>query len=136
MGQARDVSEGWFKDVPTGDVKMWLHPDIVFETPVTTPMRDHDEIAGFVGSYKQGFPDGGFTLDNVWEVGDTAITEGHYTGTNTGPMQTADGKQMPATGKTVSLPFVSIIEAREGKIVSHRVYWDQMGFGRQLGMAP
>ncbi|MGH2692928.1 MAG: ester cyclase [Actinomycetota bacterium] len=136
MGQARDVTEGWFKDVPTGDVKRWLHPDVVFETPVTPAMRDHTDIIGFVASYKDGFPDSGFTLDNVWEVGDTAITEGHYTGTNTGPMQTPDGQQMPATGKTVNLPFVSIIQAKDGKMISHRVYWDQAGFAAQLGMAP
>lgn len=136
MGQARDVAEAWFKAVPTGEVAEWLHPDIVFETPAAPPMRDPQVIAGFVGGYREAFPDGGFTLENIWETGDTAIVEGTYYGTNTGPMRTPDGTEMPATGKPISLPFVSVVQARDGKMVSHRAYWDQMTFMAQLGLAP
>ena len=134
MTSARDVAEGWFKDALT-DPMRWIHPDIVFETPAAPTMRGPDMVAAFVGGYRDGFPDGSFNVRNVWEIGDTAVVEGSYVGTNTGPMKTPDGREMPPTGKAVDLPFVTIIEARDGKMVSHRAYWDQMAFASQLGMA-
>jgi ketosteroid isomerase-like protein len=135
MGEARDVAEGWFKDAMSEPGK-WIHPDIVFETPVSPPIRGKEMVEGFAGSYKDGFPDGSFEIDNVWESGDTAIVEGKYIGTNTGPMRTADGQEMPPTGKSINLPFISVVESKDGKMVGHRAYWDQASFAQQLGMGP
>jgi ketosteroid isomerase-like protein len=135
MGEARDVAEGWFKDALT-DPARWIHEDILFESPAAPPMRDREVVLGFVGGYKEGFPDGSFQIDNVWESGDTAIVEGKYIGTNTGPMKTPDGQEMPPTGKPISLPFISVIEAKDGKMINHRAYWDQANFAAQLGMGP
>jgi carboxymethylenebutenolidase len=52
-----------------------------------------------------------------------------------GAMQTAAG-EMPATGRTVSLPFVTAFQVRGDRITQHHAYWDQMTFLVQLGLVP
>ena len=47
------------------------------------------------------------------------IVEGVYTGTHTGPLAGPAGV-IPATGRSFSLPYVDIFQARDGKFVSHR----------------
>ena len=43
---------------------------------------------------------------------------------------------LPATGHSFSLPYVDIFQARDGKFVSHRMYWDNAMFPAQLGVLP
>ncbi|HEY5858431.1 MAG TPA: ester cyclase [Aldersonia sp.] len=58
-----------------------------------------------------------------YEVGDTIIVEGVYSGTHNGPLVTPDGT-VPPTGRTFEFSYADILQAREGKFVSHRIYWD------------
>ena len=39
-------------------------------------------------------------------------------------------------GRAFSFPYVDIVTARDGKVVSHRVYWDNVTFLAQLGLMP
>lgn len=64
--------------------------------------------------------------------GDTVVVEGHFTGRHTGPMHTPDG-ELPPTGNTVTFPFADFFQVRDGRCVSHRVYWDNMAMMAQLG---
>ena len=41
-----------------------------------------------------------------------------------------------ATGRSFSLPYVDIFQARDGKFVSHRIYWDSITLLTQLGVMP
>ncbi len=65
--------------------------------------------------------------------GDTAIIEGVFTARHTGPMPTPDGGQLPPTGNTVSLPFSCFFQVRDGRCVSHHIYYDNMAMLAQLG---
>ena len=71
----------------------------------------------------------------TFEVGDTIIVEGTYSGTQTGPL-VGPGSTIPATGKAFSFPYVDILQARDGKVISHRIYWDNVTFLSQLGVLP
>jgi ketosteroid isomerase-like protein len=47
-------------------------------------------------------------------------------------MRLPDGRTIPATHKDVRAPFVTVFRVRDGKIASHRAYWDMAGMMAQL----
>lgn len=63
------------------------------------------------------------------------ISEEILTGTQTGPFVTPSGT-VPPSGRAVRMPFVTVQRIRHGKVASERVYFDQLDFLRQLGIAP
>ncbi len=91
-----------------------------------------DGLRAFLGGYRQSFPDSGFDVTNLVEAGDQVAVEGFWFGTHTGPIQTPDGRTIPATHRKVRSPFATFLTVREGKIVSHRGYWDLAAFMAQL----
>ena len=72
---------------------------------------------------------------HTWEDGDTVLVEGVYTGTQTGDL-VGPGGTIPATGRSFRLPYLDIFQARDGKFVSHRIYWDNLALLTQLGVVP
>jgi steroid delta-isomerase-like uncharacterized protein len=137
MSDAAELGKRWFEAIEAGDIEGamgLLADDVEFDTP-SGPMRGTGLVRPFVQGYIDGFPDGTFELKSEVSVGSRAALEGVYAGTNTGAMATPQG-EMPATGRSVSIPFVTIFESVDGeRISSHRVYWDQMAFMTQLGIA-
>jgi steroid delta-isomerase-like uncharacterized protein len=110
-----------------------LTDDVEFETP-SGPMHGLAAVRPFAQGYVDGFPDGRFEIRSEVSSGGRAAMEGVYSGTNDGPMATPMG-ELPATGKRVSIPFVTIFETDDGeRLRSHRVYWDQVSFMMQLGL--
>ncbi len=69
------------------------------------------------------------------ESGDTAISEWTTSGTHDGPLETPEGT-IPATGKRVTLRGCDAMTVRDGRITSHRVYYDQLAFMTRLGLVP
>ncbi len=41
---------------------------------------------------------------------------------------------VPPTGKRVEVPLVAIIEFRDGKVATERIYWDQASILQQIGL--
>jgi len=50
-------------------------------------------------------------------------------------LETPEGT-IPATGKQATLRGCDAITVRDGRITSHRVYYDQLAFMTQLGLVP
>jgi len=86
-------------------------------------------------AFRTAAPDNRIEALRTWEAGDSVIVEGVYTGTHTGPLA-GPGGVIPASGRSFSLPYVDIFQARDGKFVSHRMYWDNAAFLAQLGLMP
>ena len=86
-------------------------------------------------AFRAAAPDNRIEALRTWEAGDSVIVEGVYTGTHTGPLA-GPGGVIPASGRSFSLPYVDIFQARDGKFVSHRMYWDNAAFLAQLGLMP
>lgn len=86
-------------------------------------------------AYLTAFPDGRFDVRHSHEAGDTIIVEGVYRGTQTGPLE-GPGGTIPPTGRELAVPYCDVLRVRDGKLVEHRVYWDQATFMAQLGLAP
>ena len=80
-------------------------------------------------------PDMHHEILRTFEDGDTILVEGVYSGTQTGPLQSPQGT-VPASGNSFAFPYVDIMQARDGRCVSHRVYWDNVTFLSQIGAIP
>ncbi len=80
-------------------------------------------------------PDMHHDIVRTFEDGDTIVVEGVYSGTQSGPLESPQGT-LPASGNSFAFPYVDFLEVRDGKCVSHRVYWDNVTFLSQIGAIP
>jgi steroid delta-isomerase-like uncharacterized protein len=98
--------------------------------------RRHQGPDGFVNDYSKGwadaFSDGRITEPEIYDAGDTVVTEFIGRGTNDGQLG-----PMPATGRSAELPYCEIYHFNaDGKVRGGRAYFDQMDLMAQLGQAP
>jgi steroid delta-isomerase-like uncharacterized protein len=77
------------------------------------------------------FPDLKITIDKIIAEGDLVAVRFLAEGSNTGA---ANG--LPATGKRVRIPGMTIFRMVDGKIVEEWASFDQLDFMRQLGLMP
>jgi ketosteroid isomerase-like protein len=111
-------------------------PDAVMATPDQGELRGREQIIGYLKQFNDAFPDNSYEPAYAHESGDTAIDEGYFVGTNTAPLPLPTGEELPATGKQVRVRACDIATVRDGVIISHRFYFDQMEFLGQLGLLP
>jgi ketosteroid isomerase-like protein len=138
MGEAREVMDRVTAAMDNNDVeaaRSLYASDAVAETPDEGTLRGADAIAGWLVKLAEAFPDARYEPTNGFEVGDTAIDEGYFTGTNTGPLPMPGGQSAPATGKAIRVRACDVATVRDGVITSHRFYFDQLEFLGQLGLA-
>jgi predicted ester cyclase len=76
------------------------------------------------------FPDGRSTIEEQIVQGDRVATRGTYRGTHQG-----DFMGMPATGKRIEVPWLSMDKIAGGKLVEHRFLMDTQVMMQQLGVA-
>ena len=89
-------------------------------------------IAGGAGAMS----DVHFETRRVIEEGSTIVAEWTWRSTHTGPLPLPDGSVIPATGKVIDFPGVTIADVRDGQIVAARDYFDQVAMLSQLGLMP
>jgi steroid delta-isomerase-like uncharacterized protein len=138
MGEAREVMDSVTDAVFKGDLealKALYAPDAVADTPDEGTIRGRDEIAAYLAEFAAAFPDAQWEPLHKHEVGATAVDEGYFVGTNTGPMTGPNGETIPATGKRVRARECDIATVENGAITSHRFYFDMMDWLEQLGLA-
>jgi len=134
MGQAGDVVRQYFKALSDGDVAaaVGLVADGAdFGTPMGA-MTERGPIAEYLSAFERTFPKADYAIDTLVESGSAVAAEGRYRATHQGPMMLPDGSTLPATGREVTAPFVTMFEVSNGEIVSHRPYWDLAGLMAQL----
>ncbi|MGP4009517.1 ester cyclase [Streptomyces sp. 4N124] len=140
MGEARDVMDR-LTDAVTGspDLKALAEvyaEDAVAITPDGGEIHGRDHIVEYWRQMTDAVPEGTFETVNAYELGDTAIDEGFFSGKNTGPIQLPSGESLPATQKEIRIRGVDLATVRDGRIVSYRLYFDQLEFLEQLGLLP
>jgi ketosteroid isomerase-like protein len=137
MGEARDamdrVTDAFFSSEWDTAAKLYA-PDAVAVTPDRGEVTGKDNIIAWSRELVDAFPDARYEPVNEYESGNTAIDEGYFAGTNTGPLQGPTGETIPATGKSVRVRACDIATVENGVITSHRFYYDQMDFLGQLGL--
>lgn len=94
-------------------------------------VRSLEEFKSFIRQDLAGVRDAQQTINLIF--GDDSMVAVHatYSGTQTGPMG-----PFPASGKRVTLPFISLLKVEDGKIVEMWVEWDNLGALVQLGHIP
>jgi ketosteroid isomerase-like protein len=140
VGEAREVMDRVTDAILKGDseaLKALYAQDAVAETPGQGTITGRDEIAAYLGEYSSvAFPDAAWEERYKHEAGDTAIDEGYFVGTNTGPMTGPNGETIPATGRRVRARECDVATVENGVVTSHRFYFDVQDWLTQLGLAP
>jgi steroid delta-isomerase-like uncharacterized protein len=90
------------------------------------------EIGAYFQALFDALPDVRLEVAATAEQGDAVFVRWHATGTHTGGQFAG----LDATGKTVSVDGMDHFTVRDGRIVSNFVVFDQLEFGRQLGLMP
>ncbi len=80
-------------------------------------------------AFRTAFPDGQLEIQDILAEGDKVITWAVFTGTHNGPLE-----GIPPTGKKVSVKDVDLYRLQDGKVVSMRAHFDQLGMMQQLGV--
>jgi len=81
--------------------------------------------------FATAFPDGRIDLRQIHTAGDTAIVEFTGSGTHSGDLM-----GIAPTGRRISIPVITVLTVRGGRIVSEREYMDMAHLMRQLGVMP
>jgi predicted ester cyclase len=139
MGEAREVLDRLTDAVFSGkaeELPNFYADDATVMTPDAGEISGRDAIVAYFDQFTQGFPDARWEELSKVESGNTAIDEGYFLGTHTGPLATPTGETIPPTGKRVRVRECDIATVENGRIISHRFYFDQMDFLQQLGLAP
>ncbi|HEV3486695.1 MAG TPA: ester cyclase [Vicinamibacterales bacterium] len=137
MSEAREVMDRVTAAVMSGDsdaLKALYAPDAVAETPDQGTIRGRDQIAAYMGEFATAFPDASWEELYKHETSDTAIDEGYFVGTNTGPMTGPNGETIPATGRRVRARECDVATVENGVITSHRFYFDMQDWLTQIGL--
>jgi ketosteroid isomerase-like protein len=140
MGEAREVMDR-LTDALTEhpDLKVIAElyaEDAVAYTPDEGEIRGRDNIVEYWRQMTEAVPGARFDSLHSYEVGDTAIDEGVFSGRNTGPLALPTGDSLPATGKEVRIRGVDLATVKDGRITEYRLYFDEMEFLGQLGLLP
>jgi hypothetical protein len=111
--------------------------DAVAVTPDGGELHGREDIAAYWRQMTEAMPEARYESVHSYEVGDTAIDEGIFTGRNTGPIQLRTGETLPPTQKEIRIRGVDFATVDDtGHIVDYRLYFDEMEFLDQLGLLP
>lgn len=66
--------------------------------------------------------------------GDWTCTIARWTGRMIGPLMGLDGKMHAATNRPFELEFCTVARWKDGQIVEENLFYDQVGFLRQIGI--
>lgn len=137
MSQLLEMIEGHYQGLDSGDLEMATVPfadDVSVELP-TGKFQGIEGLRAAMSAFFTAFPDLAVTHRSLVSDGTAAMAERMLSGTQDGPLVTADG-EVPPSGRRVSLPIVDTFVVRDGRIVEHNVYWDNFAFLTQLGLLP
>lgn len=84
--------------------------------------------------WADAFPDGMVTVDRIIAQDDYVVVEFTGRGTHTGTLATPAG-DIPATGRSVTLQLVDVLEFDAGKVKTQRSYFDTGSLMAQLGIS-
>ncbi|MFD7322442.1 ester cyclase [Streptomyces sp. NPDC059875] len=141
MGEARAVMDRLTEALTTKNPDLKVAGDLYAEDAVAY-FPDVGEVRGREAVIEQwrtmtdSIPEATYTSLNKYEIGDTAIDEGTFSGRNTGPIVLPTGETLPPTGKVVTIRGIDLATVKDGRIQSYRLYFDQMQFLDQLGLLP
>lgn len=139
MGEARKVMDALTEAMFAGDMnkaKSQYSTDAIGVGPDGSEFKGGHEIVEFLAPFFRAFPDATYQSVAKFEDGNTAIDEGIFKGTHTGPLETPDGATIPPTHKSMTMRGCDIATVEGGKITRHHFYFDMLSVMEQLGINP
>jgi len=109
--------------------------DIVTTAPGGIKLQGVQASKEYNQNWIKAFPDARVEAKNIIVQGKTAVVEGVFTGTHSGPLKTQVG-EVPPTGRKLTGEFVQIFEVDRGVVKRNALIFDQVDLMTQLGMAP
>jgi ketosteroid isomerase-like protein len=108
------------------------HPDAERVSPLGT-VRGGDGVRGFAAGLWRASPDLRIRVTHSAVNGNVLLYEFTDEGTHTGPLATPRGEVM-GSGRHFRIEGAGVVEMRDDRIASERVYFDPGSFLRQLGI--
>jgi ketosteroid isomerase-like protein len=112
-----------------------LAGDVVFKAPGGIRGEGKAACAAFFGSWLAAFPDARVNVHHLHIIGDVAVEEGTFTGTQKGVLHGPKG-DIPPTGCSVEVDFIHVLRMRNGRHISFHLMFDQLAMLEQLGIVP
>jgi steroid delta-isomerase-like uncharacterized protein len=137
MGEARAVQEQNTRHWNAHDPAAWVgdfSPDAKIVGPGAGGSGT-EMVKTFYSIWQDAFPDNEVEVINIFEDGGTTILQAEFHGTHTETMNAPD-QTIPATGRRVNIPFVTIDRVDGGKIKEFTLYFDRAELLGQLGLLP
>src|SRR3712207_2544441 len=124
MGEAREVfdrlTDAMFTTRDLKAVAELYAEHAVAVTPDQGEIVGRERIAEWHKQFLDAFPDARYESNRKYESGNTAIDEGAFIGTHTGPLAGPSGEMIQATGREVNLRACDIGDIEGGVLVAHR----------------
>jgi steroid delta-isomerase-like uncharacterized protein len=111
-------------------------PDATFVNVTTgQTFRGSAGLREYLEGWATAFPNSKVETTRVVADEHGAAMEFTGRGRHSGPLASPAGA-IPPTGRSVTVPFVDVLELQEGAIISSRLYFDLAGMLQQLGLMP
>ena len=134
MPDAATIQRQMFAAVERRDfdrLRELAHPDYTYIGGDGVEQAGADAAVAVAELYTTAFPDLSFEVRASYAPSDdVAILELVARGTHTGPLG-----DIPPTGRTAEVVGCNVVEARDGRIISEREYFDTFSLMQQLGLA-
>lgn len=132
-----DIKRSVAKAINDHDVHRMLEhfsPDAVYVSPVGIA-EGHEQIAWVYEQIFKAFPDYRLTTwEELADCDNPAVAEWTATGTHTGLLLLPGGREFQGTGRPITLRGSCFSFVVDGKISTHREYFDQLELYTQLGL--
>jgi len=129
----RAIEEGWNQ----GHVAVFDElnaPNFIYHDPGAPGVRTSEDYKRWVTESLNAFPNLHITIEDLVAEGDQVAMRWTFRGTHTGDLVAP--VPLPATGKQVTVPGITIVRLTGGKGVEVWSQGDTLGFMQQLGVIP
>lgn len=116
------------------EVAEFISADRIHHSGVNVfPGRGSDDVKQMIQTWKRGFPDFQYQVQDLIGEGDVVTANTTFTGTHTGVFRLGP-YTLPPTGNPIEEVEIFIYRIKEGKIVESWAAWDQFSLLKQLGV--
>jgi steroid delta-isomerase-like uncharacterized protein len=139
MDDPSEVAERGLQAWRSRDVEAFaatFSEDATLTAPGGMQLHGRDGARQFYGVWNEAAPDNEVTIDRRHSCGPVVVEQGLFSGTHTGNLNTPDGQTIPATGRSLSVPYVEVFDIEDDQVASTRLYFDQVELLTQLGLMP
>ena|SRR5438128_857038 len=100
------------------------------------PIKGREAIRAGLERTLRAFPDFRIVKEHAFGQGDWIVEHGYGLATHKGPLEMPGGQSIPATNRSIRLPYAFIAKIDGGKFAETNLYYDGLAMMAQLGLAP